>query len=241
MTKRTDIANVDALLAARAGKIKEQISRPTSASIRIDRDGNFVGPDNVLLGNEIRVVIVDFCSANRYYDRAFDPNSPAPPACFSFGQELSEMAPFDESPVKQADDCASCPHNQFGSRGNGKACKNTRELAVILEDELEEESPTLYSISVPPTGLKSFDGVVNAIARQYNAPPIRCIVTVLARKEATYQTMSFTDFEPNPNYARHFELVEAAEDVMVNIPDVSKYVPLGTRPAAKPAPRPARR
>lgn len=49
--------------------------------------------------------------------------------------------------------CASCQYNQFGSgkQGTGKACKETKNLFILLEG-----SRLPYVLQVPPTSLKSY-------------------------------------------------------------------------------------
>ena len=48
-------------------------------------------------------------------------------------------------------ECASCPHNQFGSDedGRGKACKNVHRCYI-----LREGNPVPLVLSLPPTSLK---------------------------------------------------------------------------------------
>lgn len=46
-------------------------------------------------------------------------------------------------------DCDRCPYNQFGSSGNGKACKNTHRCYI-----LREGNPIPLLLTLPPTSLK---------------------------------------------------------------------------------------
>lgn len=45
-------------------------------------------------------------------------------------------------------DCSSCPMNQFGSDGQGKACKNTHRIYILMED-----NPIPVILTLPPTSL----------------------------------------------------------------------------------------
>ena len=47
--------------------------------------------------------------------------------------------------------CNSCPNNRFGSRGRGKACKESRELYL-----LREKSSLPLVLSIPPSSIKYF-------------------------------------------------------------------------------------
>lgn len=236
-TSRRDLATIDAELAAEAAKISQQVGQPEARKITIDVNGNFIAPGGLNLGNEIQVCVVDFCSANDYYTAAYDPNNPAPPVCFARGRELADMQPEESSPEPQSDNCKDCPHNQWGSRGNGKACKNTRSLAVVLMDEFNPEdieNAEMYLLAVPPTGLKSFDAAALQASRMFNGPPIKAIMTVRAVKQANYTTMQFASPEANPHYADMLELRDDAFDLISRLPDLSNYKPTPQRRPTQP-------
>ena len=224
----TDIAVLDAELAKEAQNIKTQIAAPTSPKLSIDKNGSWVAPDGRVFGEEIRGVVVDFVSANRFYDRPYDPSNPMVPACFAIGKALADMKPSANSPTPQHDGCADCQHNQFGSRGNGKACKNTREVAFMLESDFEDANAPLYLISVPPTGLKAFDSFVNAAARLFDGPPLKAVISVRVVAQATYFTMNFVDIAPNAYYKDFVAMRGEALDMLTREPDTSQYVPLKT-------------
>lgn len=233
-TPRQDLATIEAQLAQEAAKVSQQVGQPEARKIALDRSGNFIAPGGVNLGTEIEVAILDFCSANDYYTAAYDPNKPAPPVCFARGREIADMIPEEISPERQAENCAVCPHNQFGSRGNGKACKNTRNLAVILMNEFDPDEPeeaTIYLISVPPTGLKSFDAAALQAARILNGPPIKGVFTIRSVSGGTYTTLQFSTPQPNPYLVEMFPLRDAAEEIIGRLPDLTHYVP--TKPQVR--------
>ena len=73
---------------------------------------------------------------------------------FSGGNEAPDCASMDgktgvNRETGEVRDCASCPFNQFGSDGAGKACKNVHRLYFLRED-----NPVPIIISLPPTSLK---------------------------------------------------------------------------------------
>jgi hypothetical protein len=229
---RTDIAAIEQQLSAEAENIRQTISSGGAPKISISRAGQFTGPDGLDMGTEIRGVVVEYISANRYYPHQFDPANPAPPVCFAFGKKLNEMAPAPEAPEPQADACTGCPMNEFGSKGKGKACKNTRELAFILEEDLEAPEPRLYLISVPPTAIKSFDAFANLCSRVLSGPPIKAVVSIKAVPQGTYTTMVFSDPDNNPNYAEHFGLRDEALALISQLPNMDNYVPSAPARAA---------
>lgn len=242
-SKRTDIANLDSQLQQRAAALKGQIAAGASSRITIDKAGNFTLPDGANLGPDVDVVVIEFLSINLFYDRQYDPNNPVPPACYAIHQELSEMEPAEDSPVKQADNCASCPNNVFGSRGNGKLCKNTRRLAVVLAEQAGDPSAPIYEVNVSPTSLKSFDGFVSYALNHFNTPPVGVVVKMSAVQNGTYTNLSFdaSSVEKNDHVGVCFARSEEALNMIDRAPDVSKYVPPQQRPAPKTAARPARR
>ena len=228
---RQDLATIEAQLAEEAAKVSLQVGQPEAKKIAPDRSGNFIAPGGVNLGSEIEVVVVDFCSANDYYTSVFDPNNPVPPVCFARGREIADMYPEESSPEPQSENCEVCPHNQFRSRGNGKACKNTRLLAVVLTNEIDAEEPEetpLYLLSVPPTALKSFDAAALQTARILGGPPIKAVFTVRLVAQGNYNTLQFSTPSPNPYYAQLFQLRDAAESMLGRLPDLTNYKP--TRP-----------
>src|SRR5690606_25613194 len=94
--------------------------------------------------NELEVVVVASVFANTLYADKFQPGVVSLPICYAFGDPDSDdpegtMRPHEEAEDPQSDACADCPMNQFGSapEGRGKACKNTRRLAVMLAEDLD--------------------------------------------------------------------------------------------------------
>ena len=232
---RTDLTQIEAQLAEEAKRVSEKLGAPAGRKITIDNTGNLIAPGGEILGTEVDVIVVDFASANYYYTAAYDPNNPASPVCFAFGDVINEMAPEEQSPEPQNADCRTCPHNQFGSSGNGKACKNTRELAVVLADELEDPdaTPEMYMVSVSPTSLKHFDGAAKQIYRLFNGTPIKAILKMKAQQTANYFALTFTDPRPNPHLERVFPLREQVEEIICRQPDLTNYRPTKGRVAPR--------
>lgn len=89
-----------------------------------------------------------------WYPNGYVEGSTEKPECFS----NDGIKPDASATSPQAKTCAACPHNQFntardekgGTRG-GKACPDTKRVAVAQIDELDK--PIL--LRVPPTSLKN--------------------------------------------------------------------------------------
>lgn len=222
------LALIEQQLAASADALRGQINQASANRLTINDNGDFVGADGMVLGPEVDMIVVDFISANRFYSRPYNPNNIEPPGCFAFGRVIADMAPHDTAPEKQNERCSGCPKNEFGSdaRGTGKACKNTREIAVITHDQfdLPPEEQKILVYSVPPTGIRSFDATVGYILRTYNAPPIKLVVRASAEKKSTHTTVSFQPTsDENTMLESHFPRIGECEELLYRIPDVSNY------------------
>lgn len=115
--------------------------------------------------------------AKVYYAKAFskDNSDGARPDCTS----LDGVRPLPSSPNKQAEHCALCPHNQWGSRisedntGKGKACSDKPRMAVA--DPRFMDQPFL--LRVPPASIKGMkDDLIKAStarSAEYNQMAVR--------------------------------------------------------------------
>ena len=221
--------NYEAQLAQEASEIAKRISAPSGDRIRFNAKGGFITPDG-MEGETLEVVIVDFMSSNVFYEGAFDRDNPSTPACFAIGPEPSMLIPSSNSPAKQADTCVSCPNNQFGSapNGKGKACKNTRILALVPAAALENpnEDAPIWILAVPPTSLKAFDGYVSKLASQHRTVPVGVVTQVTLDETITYASPRFSVVRPlKPNELGVFmSRREEANTRLLTEPDVSQYV-----------------
>lgn len=235
--------NYQAQFEAEAAAIQKRIAAPAGDRIRFNSNRAFITPDG-LEGETLEVVIVDFVSANLYYDGPFDRDNPQPPGCFAIGPEPSTLTPSTNSPNQQSSACATCPNNQFGSapNGKGKACKNTRLIAVIPASALDDENgeAPLWIMSVPPTSLKAFDTYVHSLANRLRTVPVGVITQITLDPGNTFASPRFTVVRPlDPKEVGTFiSRREEAQKRLSDEPDVSQY-----QAPAKPANRavPARR
>lgn len=222
--------NYEAQFEQQAADIAKRLATPSGDRIRFNSNRAFITPDGqegeILLG-----VIIDFVSANLFYDGPFDRDNPQPPGCFAIGEEPSLLVPSKNSPNRQAETCSSCPQNQFGSAptGKGKACKNTRLVAFIPSialDSPEEEAP-MWIMSVPPASLKAYDGYVAALASRHKRPPAGVLTEVTLDRTQTYASPRFTIVRPllGPELNIIMPRREEALTRLSAEPDVSQYVP----------------
>ena len=236
--KPTLPVNYEAQLAAEAADIAKRIAAPSGDRIKFKGNTALVTPDG-MEGDTIEVVIVDFVSVNLYYDTAYDAGNPMSPACFAISTEPKLMAPSSNSPSKQADNCTVCPNNAFGSAGKGKACKNTRLLAMIPTSALDSpdaEAP-IWIMSIPPTSLKSFDSYVSSLASKHKTVPIGVVTQITLDRKMTYASPRFDVIRPlKPNEFGTF--MQRRDEALTRLsaePDTSNYT-TGSKPAGRGAP-----
>lgn len=107
-----------------------------------------VGTEEVTM-TEIEGIILDSNRVNAYWaDNFSDSGGGTPPDCSSMNAFKPDMGENI-----QANTCAGCPQNKFGSDGGrGKACKNMRRIHVLMEGKLLPLRLTITSSS-----LKDFD------------------------------------------------------------------------------------
>jgi len=239
--KNTLPANVQEKFANEVAALQKRIAAPSGDRISVTQAKTFRLP-NGLEVDELECVVVDFVAANYYYATEFDKNAIVPPDCFALGLEPAGLVPSDNSPDKQCDSCAACWANQFGTARNkrGKACANTRLLAVLPLDATEDTP--LQIIKVSSTGLKSFDGHVGSVATKFGVP-IRGVKTRISMSDDDYASLRFNAMGLVDPRSELFALVNNVQDValqrLLTEPDVTaraeKPVAVRRAPAKKAA------
>ena len=142
-----------------------------------------------LPGNKMDVIILSTIHENSYYSGKYDPTKHKSPVCYAYSSVGGPtMAPHELVKVPQAELCSLCPHNVFGSADNGvgKACKNTRRIAMIAapfatsEDILTAE---VRYMRLPVTSAKGYSLYSKKIAALYNMPPFGIITTIAPKPD----------------------------------------------------------
>lgn len=237
------VVSVKDMIAAQIAKNANKTEPATGNKIRVTQSKEMVLPDGTKTRDPIQVVVVDFCSRNTFYPHTFDKDNPTPPACFAIGEEPKKLVPSDNSPEKQCDEgCASCPNNAWGSAPNGKggkACKNTRLLAVLPPDA--DESTEIWLLETSPTANKGFDGYINGLGNRMTMAPFQVVTTVSLDEASDYPTLMFSDPEPLPDdkVAIFADRIEDAQKLLATEPDVSGYGQQPSKPAARGKAQPA--
>lgn len=223
-----NIVSIKEALKKQAAEMNDKVAPASGMTIQVTQDKQFKFPDGTS-ANSFNGVIVDFMSKNAFYPGKYDQKNIVPPVCFALGSNPLKMVPSNNSPELQSESCQACPNNEFGSAGDGKACKNARVLAVLPPDA-DEDSP-IWLLNISPTALKAFDSYVRSIASVFESPPIAVVTTFSFDESKTYASIRCSDPQPNENIAAHFARQDDARKLLAVEPDVSKY----EKPAAKPA------
>jgi hypothetical protein len=134
-------------------------------------------------GNKLDVIAIDSIYENTYYTADYDPDSPASPVCFAFAHEEGDLKPHPDSVEPQHSSCKGCPQNEFGTaeRGRGKACKNSRRLALLPASPLAADALGTAEVAfmkLPVTSVKNWGQYVNTLATMEKRPPFAVVTTI---------------------------------------------------------------
>lgn len=100
--------------------------------------------DDTESATEIVGVILDHNPVNAYWANKFAGGNEHPDCSSNDGRQGIVRA------TGEIRNCEKCPYNQFGSDGEGKACKNVHRLFILRED-----NPVPVILSLPPTSLRA--------------------------------------------------------------------------------------
>lgn len=231
-----------AALAKEATKTEESVS---SGSFISFKGGRLSYQGNQIKGDELDVVVIDHVLENCYYPGKYDPDNPAPPACYAFGREEEGMTPHPNVKEPQASKCSECEWNKFGSAdtGKGKACKNTRRLAVIPADAVSDPEKIMSAeaafVKVPVTSVKGWASYVRTLSAMDGVPPLGVVTTLgvvpdaKSQFKATFQKAAMVEQEVIPAILDRHDAM--AEEIMFPYPDAAEEEPKpkGRAPARK--------
>lgn len=158
------------------------------------KNRSFVFPDGEIYPKELFCIILDWGLYNAFYppNKPYTPGSKDLPDCFAVGAKPADMVPSENSPDIQNDGnpCATCWANQFGSGvGNGKACKNYINIAVLTYDEGSEGD--IYLVRVSPSANAAYKEYVEKLASKGLAP-VQAVTRLGFDEKVTYDKLTFT-------------------------------------------------
>lgn len=207
----TAVAKWDEELARQA-KLAAAVEESTATGNFFSLKGGILAfNDAPVPNNEMAVVILDGVLENVYYEGKYDPDTPSSPLCFAFGRDEKAMTPHElvfKAGNNQSDKCQGCKHNEWGSAdtGRGKACRNTRRLALIPAGTMEAgrfkawddpehlEKAAIAYMKLPVTSVKGYAAFVKQVANALSRPPHAVYTKVKVLPDA--QTQFKVVFEP---------------------------------------------
>lgn len=225
-----NVVNIKEALRKQAEDLNSRVAPATGNSISI-KGSEFRLPDGRKTTDPIEVVVVDFTAMNSFYETKFDPGQITPPACFAMGSNPLKLVPSDNAPLRQSDSCSGCPMNEFGSDGKGKACKNTRVLAVLPADA-DADTP-MWRLVVPPTSIKNWDDYVRSVSSMMQMPPVAVVTTISFDDTVDYPRLKFGAPTPNQSLEVHFARQGEASEMLATEPDTSQFAATKAAPARK--------
>jgi len=196
-TKKS-VVNIQDELKKELTGLKDRVEPPSGYMIST-KGKVFNLPNGSSSDGPLTCVVLDWATANTYFEGIYNPKDIKPPVCFAIADEPAKAAPSDKAPKKQAELCADCPKNEWGSDpqgGKGKACKNTRRLLIVPIDATEKTPP--WIISVSPTGLKYFDKYVNTLA-DMGTHPIEVTTDISFEASDAFPSLRFEVVDKHDN------------------------------------------
>lgn len=208
-SKSTALAKWDEELAKQAAIAAAIEESTATGQFFSTKSGVLSFNDNPLPGNEMAVIILDHILENVYYDSDYDSENPQPPACFAFGRDEKALQPHKivieagNSMAGASGLCAGCEMNEWGSadKGRGKACRNTRRLAMIPAGNFDQntgkfkaftdvdqfESSPIGFLKLPVTSVKGFAAHVKQVAGALKRPPFGIFTRVSVKPDPNNQ------------------------------------------------------
>lgn len=223
----TGLVSVDELMKTQAAAIAGRIAVPGGQKLQVLQSKQFKFPDGRMTADPVELVVLDFVSGNFYYDKPYKEGDPTAPACFAMGDAPNDdLKPDETSPAIVGDEdgmCRGCEWNQYGSKGDGKACQN-RCLLAVLPPDADEDTP-IMTLSLSPTALKAFASYAATLASILGIPPIGVVSQIGFDPKLDYSSIRFGKPIELPNERRAFFVSrqkEGSEKIRVK-PDVSLY------------------
>jgi hypothetical protein len=211
-----EITSIQDELRKELETLKERVDPPSG--FKISTKGKvFTLPDGSSSEGPLTCIILDWVTANVWFEGIYNPKDIKPPSCFAVGRLVNELAPSENSPNKQHATCKGCPQNEWGSAatGKGKACKNTRRLLLVPTNADENTMP--WVIDVSPTGLKHFDKFVGTLSDN-GKHPIEVVTDISFEESEPFPSLRFAPVSVNENVEMTWALKQHGENILMQEP-----------------------
>lgn len=164
----TEIESVDAIEKRRQEMLNRQAEAAggmrTSGSYITFKNANLKVDGQAVPNNKADVRILAAIGERSWYDGSYDPDNAQVPACYA----LDSGEPHPEATNPQANSCAECEKNKWGSApprpgstapGKGKACREGARV-IMVPANVPLKSAPMYTAKIPVTSLSAVNNFV---------------------------------------------------------------------------------
>lgn len=256
-TTGTAVANWDEELAKQAKLAADMEASAAGGQFFSIRAGVLTFGGNPMPDNKVAAIIISSVLENVFYEGEFDSDNPVPPTCYALGTNEKELTPHADvvaASNQQHATCVGCEWNEFGTaeRGKGKACKNTRRVALLpaglfnpKSKEFEEydlkylEQAAFGYLRLPVTSVRGYATYVKQMSDRFAMPPHAFITEVSVQPDPKNQVR--VDFTPIGKIDRDWLPVimkrysEAQKAITFGYPTPDARTPKKAAPAKKAA------
>ena len=205
-----------------------------------DSSGAFAIPNGMQWQDPLKVVILDFVTQHVLYENDYKQGEISPIICAAVGDNIADLAPYATIKDSQCDTCTGCWANEFKSAkmGEGKACKQVRNMAVLVQDDKGNIDPNgpIYLLPTTPATNKAFDPYVKSVGAVFQMPPIGVVTTLIIVQQGKNSVLSFNDPSMNEDLSACVGRQAEARAMLiepVNVVPATPKAPVPTR--GKPA------
>lgn len=157
----------------------DRVKIPSGGGLAFEVPGD--DPDSPDIEKELVGIVIDHHPVNAYWESKYDGQN-TPPSCSSLDGKTGINTETGE-----VHNCLNCPFNEFGSDGEGKACKNMHRLYI-----LPENSPLPYILTLPPTSIKAWKNYLGKRIVIKGLRPHHVITKVTLKKETNKSGISYS-------------------------------------------------
>jgi hypothetical protein len=208
----TELESVQERIRNRLATINETTQAVTGQNIST-KGKTFRLPDGKTSPGPLNCIIVDYINKNMYYKEAYVEGEFAEPDCFAIGRKIKDMVPSASSKDQQNADCDTCKHNEFGSKGRGKACANNIMLAVLPEDF--DEDSELYTLKVSATALTYWTKYVRSLSAA-GVDPLQVVTSISMEESLAYPSLRFKHIGGNEQVDKAGAFLAKAEALLTS-------------------------
>lgn len=165
-------------------KKTQEAEKPQGGFISF-KGGRMTYNDEILPGDKINAIIVDYRFDNEFYPEKYDPKKQVSPSCFAITLPGDTQAPHKDAEDPQNGTCEGCIRNEWGSAldgGKGKACKTSRRIHIIAADDARTvdgiERATVMSMIPPATSVENFSTCMNQITKVLDTAMFGAVVEI---------------------------------------------------------------